>query len=196
MLIVIEGIDSAGKSTQVEMLTKYYQDQGKKVQFFHFPNKNGLFGKEIYKHYNREKTYPKECLELLHTLDKMTMQEQITAWQQEYDVVILDRYTLSQYAYAVSSGLNERWVKNLMQYSLEEPDFGFILDLPAETASKRRAESDAYEADLDFQNKVRWAFVIRGQELGYHIVDATQEPEAIHNQIIKILKEGKHVLFR
>ena len=76
MILTIEGIDSAGKTTQVEMLVKFLEEQGYSVYSFHFPNKQGTFGKEIYRHFHGETTYSKECLELLHTLDKMMMQEE------------------------------------------------------------------------------------------------------------------------
>lgn len=189
MLIAIEGIDSAGKSTLTKNLTEYYQSQGKTVHFFHFPNKNSIFGQEIYRHYNQEKTYSKECMELLHTLDKMSVQEQLYEWCQEYDIVILDRYILTQYAYAIASGLNEKWIKNLISCFYVMPDFGFILDLPVEVALKRRKVSDIYEANLDFQEGVRWAFLLRGHEIGYQIIDASETPQKTYEQVIKILKK-------
>ena len=43
--IVIEGLDGAGKSTQVELLSKYLQTEGKSVEYVHFPTGNSeIFG--------------------------------------------------------------------------------------------------------------------------------------------------------
>ena len=71
MLVVIEGIDMSGKSTQTKMLKERLIETGGTVETFHFPTKL-IFGKEIYRHYNGEVSYTQEELELLHTIDKMS----------------------------------------------------------------------------------------------------------------------------
>ena len=37
MLIVLEGLDGAGKSTQIELLRRYFEERGREVRFLHFP---------------------------------------------------------------------------------------------------------------------------------------------------------------
>jgi len=189
MILTIEGIDSAGKTTQVEMLVKFLEEQGYSVYSFHFPNKQGTFGKEIYRHFHGETTYSKECLELLHTLDKMMMQEDLNNWKEHYDIVILDRYILTQLVYATASGIPREWVASLTS-QMTVPDMGIVLDLPAKTARERRRNHDVYEKDLTFQETVRDNYRKEGRYFGYEIIDAIKSPKEIHLEIKKILVTG------
>jgi dTMP kinase len=187
LIIVIEGVDSSGKSTQTELLKQYLNNKGFKVELFHFPNKHSFLGQEIYNYLNNKDgcDYSRETVELLHTADKMNIQEYISFFKnnnQKY--LILDRYNLSQYVYALANNLDSDWVSNLMSKYIDS-DIKLFLDIKPEETIKRKTDLDRYEGDLEFLNKVYNLYMESCNKFEYYKIDATGSVEYTH-ELIKI----------
>ena len=186
MLVVIEGIDMSGKSTQTKMLKERLIETGGTVETFHFPTKL-IFGKEIYRHYNGEVSYTQEELELLHTIDKMSCQAYIEHCLSGNDFLLLDRYKLSQFVYAISQGVDEEWAKALISRMIE-PDIGFLLDLPMEEAMRRKEMKDKNESNYELLKKTRRNYFRTAMEWGYKIIDANRSASEINDDIFYTIK--------
>lgn len=194
MIICLEAIDGAGKTTQVKLLEQYIKKTNDfRVQGYHFPT-TSVFGDLIYQYLNGDNDYSKEVIELLQTADKMNRQEYIKYFKDKpHEFLILDRYNLSQYAYALASGLDKEWTLNLMsQYT--EPDIKIFLNIsPTDTFQRKKENFDKYESDFHFQLAVYRNYLEGCSRFGYNIVDATRNIEEIHKDIVKIVENKRGV---
>lgn len=193
MIIVLEAIDNAGKSSQVELLEQYFKNQNKLVvRTLHFPDRNSRWGKEIYRWLNDKNNkvdYSKEVFELLQTIDKTSQNDYIKQFKNNDNwVLILDRYKLSQYSYALASGLDKNWTINLMSQYIE-PDYKIFLNIsPHETMKRKKENLDKYESDFEFQNMV-YSYYLEGcREFNYNVIDANKSIDEIHKEIKEVIK--------
>lgn len=183
MLIVIEGLDGSGKSTQVAKLKEYILDKGMKLKYIHFPRYDqspygDLIGKFLRGGFgNIEDVHP-QLVALLYALDRKEASPQIYNWLKEGYCVLLDRYVYSNIAYQCSkiSDSSEReelreWIINLeyQDYNIPVPDINLFLDVPIDFVNSRltssrvsdsdrdylQGERDIHEEDINFQKNVR-----------------------------------------
>jgi dTMP kinase len=115
-------------------------------------------------------------------------------------ILISDRFTDASFAYQGGGrGLSleklntlERWVQGQPDGSLLQPNLTILFDLPGEVAEARRSKArapDKFEKmDLSFFERVRQEYLRRAKEDSkrFHLVDATQTPEAIWNGLKQI----------
>jgi dTMP kinase len=96
-LIVIDGTDGSGKSTQIALLVKHLKKEGQKVQVVDFPEYyNNFFGKFIghcltEQYYNFVRVHPK-IASVLYAADRFESKEKIENWLKKGYIVIADRY--------------------------------------------------------------------------------------------------------
>ncbi len=182
MLIVLEGLDGAGKSTQVKLLKEYIQSKGMKLQYLHFPRFNApVYGDLIAKFLRGDfgaidQVHP-QLVALLFAEDRKDASAQIREWLAEGCCVLLDRYVYSNIAYQCSklkdkSQANELrdWIFNLEYniYGIPKPDVNLFLDVPIGFVDKKLKENregddreylqgkaDIHEANIQFQVDVR-----------------------------------------
>ena len=182
MLIVLEGLDGAGKSTQVKLLKEYIQSKGKQLRYLHFPRFDApVYGDLIAKFLRGDfgainQVHP-QLVALLFAEDRRDAAALIREWLGNGDVVLLDRYVYSNIAYqcskikdkAESDSLRE-WIFNLEYntYDIPRPDVNLFLDVPISFVDKKlkenregddreylKGKSDIHEADIQFQIDVR-----------------------------------------
>ena len=173
-LVVIEGLDGAGKRTLTDALQRALAAQGRTAATLAFPR----YGASITADLAHEALHGSHgdlassvyAMAVLFALDRAGAREQIAALQREHDVVILDRYVASNAAYCAArlhqdaAGEMVAWVGELEfgRLGLPEPDHQILLDVPVELAARRarhRAEQDAsrvrdaYERDDALQQR-------------------------------------------
>lgn len=195
MFIVVEGLDGAGKSTQVARLTQWLESQGKRVEYLHFPRFSApVYGELIARFLRGELGKIDEVnpylVALIYAGDRAEAASMVRSWIAEGVVVLVDRYVLSNIAYQcakLTEGKKElkEWILDL-EYSsnnIPQPTVTVFLDVPFKfTAAKLTEErtgddrdylkgkKDIHEASLDFQESVREVYLDHSAE-NYHIVE-------------------------
>lgn len=182
MLIVLEGLDGAGKSTQVKLLKEYIQSKGKQLRYLHFPRFDApVYGDLIAKFLRGDfgainQVHP-QLVALLFAEDRREASTMIREWLDNGDVVLLDRYVYSNIAYQCSKMKNKEesdalrdWIFNLEYntYNIPRPDVNLFLDVPISFVDKKlkenregddreylKGKSDIHEANIQFQIDVR-----------------------------------------
>lgn len=186
-LIVFEGIDGAGKSTQAEILMKTLQERGFDVVYFREPSE-GKWGREIKKKAaHPDSLSPEEELELFLKDRKENVEKNLKPALKGKKVVILDRYYYSTIAYQGAKGIDRERIKKLNEGFAVEPDLVFFLDVdPQEGLDriKNRKKKDKLFERAEYLVRVREIFRSFQGEKFIHI-DASKLKKAISAQIEK-----------
>lgn len=181
-LFVIEGIDGAGKSTQISMLREYFSGRGFSCEYLHFPRTDEPWFGELIARFLRGEFGSLNDVDpwlvaMLYAGDRKDAGDQIRAWLDEGRLVFLDRYTYSNIAYQCAK-LDQRdqqeklmkWILELefSHFGIPVPDLNIFLDVPFEFTLKKLSASrtgedrdylngirDIHEDSLAFQKKVR-----------------------------------------
>jgi dTMP kinase len=128
MLIVFEGIDNAGKTTQIKKIEDYLKSINKTVSIIRFPDRTNIVGKEISKILNSNND-PSETLQLYCLLDALIRLDHLIYQIKTNDYVITDRYPYSAIIY---NKLNNKQVNeeliNLVVDKFPKPDILFIFN--------------------------------------------------------------------
>lgn len=148
-LIVFEGIDGTGKSTQIQLLARYLRARGIEV-ITDFEPTRGEWGMKV-----RNAALSGERLSIEDEIDCLLqdrrehVRDLIEPALNAGKWVLLDRYYLSMMAYQGASGANVEEIREWNEDFATVPDVAFWLDIPIETALQRMAERgnehDAFE---------------------------------------------------
>ncbi len=144
-LIVIEGISSAGKKTQAELLLARLKSEGIKAELMHFPTyEKTLFGSLVGKYLAGEFGAKEEIIEvacLLYALDRYQFKKQIEEKLANNVFLVLDRYSQSnmgfQGAFFKGAEFNKMidWIE-CVESRLPKADAVVFLDTPRKITEK------------------------------------------------------------
>ena len=196
-LITFEGIDGAGKSTQIQLLEAEFNKLGILYKTFREPGGTDLSEKI------REILLDKDNLELYSNAESLLFAaaraqltvEQIKPAIAKGECVICDRFTDSTIAYqGHGRGLNIKNLEIINNIATEglTPDITFILDIdPGKASERMRAESpDRMEAaGIDFFQKIRQGYHQIMEQFPYRciVINAEQSQENISKEINQII---------
>ena len=172
LFIAIEGIDAVGKKTQTSILKSWLRSQGLSTRTLSFPVYGTTIGREIRRFLAGAVSYPPEVRAMLYAANRWEVKAELEDILSKNDAVIVNRYSGSNLAYGVSSGLELGWLLNL-ESGLPEPDLVIVLDAPpAKLVPRRGGNKDSYERNADLQEKARRAYLEHAEKLGWTVVDA------------------------
>ena len=203
MLIVLEGLDGAGKSTQVKKLKQYLLERCGELEYIHFPRYDAPIYGELISRFLRgdfgdnESVHP-QLVALLFAEDRHGAAEGIKARLAEKKTVLLDRYVYSNIAYQCSKLTDEQEVEQLRRWIFDTeynvfkepvPDLNIFLDVPIDfveqNLSKQRqgddrsylaGAQDIHEASIAFQQKVRNMYLRQAEEdPSFKVLDCRDE---------------------
>ncbi|MDR2126537.1 MAG: dTMP kinase [Prevotellaceae bacterium] len=182
MFIALEGLDGAGKSTQIKLLKNYFENNSKRNKYLHFPRfDTPFFGELIAKFlrgdFGKINDVNPYIVALLFAQDRHEASDTIRKWLDLNYNVIVDRYVYSNIAYqcAKIDSKDERnalrnWIFELeySYFKIPKPDVSIFLDVPfaftANRLNKARSgadrnylngKQDIHEKNLDLQRRVR-----------------------------------------
>jgi dTMP kinase len=178
LLVAFEGLDQSGKQTQAELLRDRLVDAGRLVRLLSFPAYDTPIGTEIGKALQGMRDYGPDVMQLLYVANRYEWKPQIEWELSRGTVLICDRYLASSVAYGEAQGLDPAWLVDMQKY-LPQADITFLLDIdPTVSTSRKTAERDKYERDLDLLARVRGSYV-RQAAAGWVTLDADREREVV-----------------
>ena len=198
LFLSLDGIDGAGKSTQVARLTEWFQQRGRQVIAPRDPGSTALGEalREILLH-RQEIPLAMTAEMLLYMASRAQLVSQIIRPAlAEGQVVIADRYLLANVVYQGSAGgqdVDQIWQVGQIATQGLMPDLTCVLDLPVAVAMGRlnRGLDRLESRGQDYLQLVRDGFIRQAQRLGPTavIIDASQSPDEIHARIVSALAE-------
>ena len=182
MLVVLEGLDGAGKSTQVKKLREYLEQRCPSLVYIHFPRYEApvygdLISRFLRGDFGSNETVHPQLVALLFAEDRHGAGPVIKRALQEGKTVLLDRYVYSNIAYQCAKLHNpeERarlrdWIFNTEygNFELPVPDINLFLDVPIDFVKENltsqrigddrnylEGSKDIHESSIAFQKDVR-----------------------------------------
>ena len=220
-MIVIEGLDGAGKSTQIDRLNEYLTARGHRCRQLHFPRTDSLVYGELIARFLRGelgdiRQVNPYLVALIYAGDRFDFKPTLENWLNAGEMVLLDRYVYSNVAYQCAKTGNNRDNKDLREWilylefeyhRLPKPDLNIFLDVPFIFTRQKltddrqgnerqylRGKKDIHEADLDFQESVREAYLSMTDTEGFVKIDCSNgnailSVEQIFSKMLNVLNE-------
>lgn len=199
-LIVIEGLDGSGKSTQLELLPKNLAQKGIASKTVSFPNYESNSSALVKMYLNGDfGTHPDDvnayAASLFYAVDRYASFK--SDWGKYYNqngVIISGRYTTSNAVHQTSKLPRDMWQGFLdWLYDLEynkmgipKPDKVIFLDMPVEVSQKLLShryngdenKKDIHESDVAYLNKCRNAAVFTAEYSGWTVIPCGENGQA------------------
>lgn len=204
-LIVVEGIDGSGKSTQLRLLEKWLRYNGMDVFLTEWNSSNLV--KPITSKGKKKINLTPTTFSLLHATDFADRFERnIMPLLRAGYFVLVDRYVYTAYSRDVTRGCSLSWVRKVYDFALK-PDITFYFRVPIDVSMERilagRPKLKYYEAGMDmgfskdpyesyrmFQSRIIHQYELMREREGFAVIDATlgiKEQQKMMRGIVKKL---------
>ncbi len=191
MYIILEGIDGAGKSTQVELLDKWFKNKNINSEIIREPT-DSRYGKIIREKLQRSDSTSdinQQILTLLFATDRLTLKQKIIDVKEKKDQILLsDRSFYSSIAYQDNSSIDTEWIYDVNRYT-PRADLTILLDLDEKVAITRCDSEECFE-NTEFLRKTRKNYLdLIKKEENFIVIDATSDIESVQEKIQKVILE-------
>ena len=201
-LIVVEGIDGSGKSTQLRLLEKWFQSKDTSVFLTEWNSSETV--RRITSKGKRKGRLTPITFSLLHATDFADRYERnILPLLHAGYIVLADRYIYTAYARDIVRGCNPRWVRKVYEFAVK-PDIVFYFKVPVDIAVERilsgRPKLKYYEAGMDlnlsndpyesyriFQSRIIDQYDSLASSENFTIIDGTMEIEESQRKLRDIV---------
>ncbi len=195
MLLVIEGPDKAGKSTQARMLNDALTRMGYRCATMSFPDYSTPIGREIEAFLQGKREYPLRVKHMLLSANRWEKKDELERLLAENDVVILNRYYQSNLVYGLANGLDIQWLE-MLDRCLPKEDLVIVLHVSADTALERASlnsmHKDEFE-NIEMLRRVSLLYLELAERYGWVVVDGSRGREEVHRAVLSIvLKHLQH----
>ena len=201
-LIIVEGIDGSGKSTQLSLLSQWLRSKNLVVSFSEWNSSSIVRGTT--RQGKKKQMFTPTTFSLIHATDFADrLERRIRPMLEAGAVVCADRYAFTAFARDAARGVDREWVRNLYRVAIQ-PDLAFYFRVPLDVALKRilggRAALKYYEAGMDlglsadiqesfalFQQRILEEYDSMAEEMGFHVIDATRSIKQQQKQVRQIV---------
>jgi dTMP kinase len=207
-LIIVEGVDGSGKSTQIHLLEKWLRYVGVPVFFTEWNSSEQV--KEIISKGKKKNLLTPTTFSLLHATDFAARYERnIFPLLRAGYIVLADRYVYTAFARDVVRGCSPEWVRHVYGYAVK-PDIAFYFRVPVDVSFdrivKNRPKLKYYEAGMDlnlsndpyesyriFQGRIVEQYESMVQQEGFTVIDGTvdieEQQKRVRQKVMEILPE-------
>lgn len=215
-LIIIEGLDGSGKSTQIKLLEEYLKSNEiiyKKIKLPDYDSPSSTLvkmylGGEFGSSADDVNAYAAGAFYAVDRYASFNL-----GWKKDYEsgtLIIADRYATSNSIYQMEKIEESKWDEYLewsedFEYnklSIPRPDCVIYLDMPVEISQRLMTsrydgdenKKDVHEVNVDFLNKCRNSALYTAEKQGWNVIECSngKEPysvDEIHKKIVDIVKE-------
>src|ERR1041384_1293876 len=205
-LIVVEGIDGSGKSTQIRLLEKWLRFEGLPVFLTEWNSSEMV--KEITSKGKKKGKLTPTTFSLLHATDFADRYERnIFPLLRAGYIVLADRYVYTAYARDIVRGCSPKWIRKVYDFAVK-PDATFYFRVPIDVAIERisvgRPKLKYYEAGMDlnlsndqydnyriFQSRIIEQYESMVKSEGFVVIDGTsgieEQQQLVRKTIMKLL---------
>ena len=200
-LIVLEGLDGCGKSTQLDKLNEYFINKGVKIKAISFPDYKNPSSALVKMYLNGEIADSAEQVNAyaassFYAVDRYASYKQF--WEQDYKngcTILAARYVTSNAIYQMTKLPESCWEEYLEwladyeydKLELPQPDLVIFLDMPIEISqglmSKRyegdESKKDIHESNVRFLNTCRKAALYSAKKLGWQVIDCSRDGQPL-----------------
>ncbi len=187
-VIVIEGTDKAGKTTQSRLLMEALKVSGKVCVILDFPDYTTSIGMEIRAFLDGKRDYPSEVKHLLFSANRWEKKKEIESMVENGTIVIMNRYWQSNLAYGTANGIDEGWLLKLDK-GLPKEDMVIALLVNPATSTKRAETQDAFESDQALAAKAHKNYLKYAKQWKWKVVDGSKGKEQVHQEIMKLVRK-------
>ncbi|KAI0313194.1 thymidylate kinase [Amylostereum chailletii] len=182
-LIVIEGLDRSGKSTQAATLLTHLASLSLSAKLQKFPDRTTPIGKMIDAFLRSESELDDRAIHLLFSANRWETAASIESTLLAGTTVLCDRYAFSGIAFSTAKGLSYAWCR-APDVGLPRPDLTLFLDVSPETARARGGYGEERYEREELQRRVREQYArIGGETSGWIRVDADQDLDVVAKEV-------------
>ncbi|XP_053984012.1 thymidylate kinase [Hylaeus volcanicus] len=182
-LIVFEGCDRAGKSTQVKLLFEALNKRNIPVETRAFPDRKTSIGAVIGKFLSKKQDFSPETVHLLFSANRWECKEEILKTLHNGTTLVIDRYASSGAAYtAATTGKSLTWCKE-PDKGLPRPDMVILLKVSQESQCMRSNWGEERFENIKIQQCVAENYE-KLKDKTWYTIDANQEISIVHSQIL------------
>jgi len=187
-LIVFEGCDRSGKTTQIKRLVERLNQEGSKTKMMRFPERDTGIGSLINQYLSCTKEMDDHVIHLLFSANRWELMKDIRSSLDSGVNVIIDRYAFSGVAFsAAKENMDLTWCMQ-PDVGLPKPDLVCFLDVSEEVA-KARADfgGERYEK-TEFQAKVRTNYNLLADK-SWKFINADKTMDEVHTDIYDVIHQ-------
>lgn len=211
-IIVLEGLDGSGKSTQFEKLSKYFSDKGIKHKAISFPDYEQpssalvrmYLDREIAENADEVNAYAASSF---YAVDRYASFKKF--WEKDHkegSTILAARYVTSNCIYQMTKLPEEDWDNYIdwledFEYGklgLPKPDLVIFLDMPIAISQKLmsgrydgdESKKDIHESDIKYLEECRKSALFTAEKEGWEIINCSdgEQPRSIEQIFDEILK--------
>uniref|UniRef100_A0A8D0HB91 Thymidylate kinase n=1 Tax=Sphenodon punctatus TaxID=8508 RepID=A0A8D0HB91_SPHPU len=190
-LIVLEGVDRAGKSTQSRRLVEGLRAAGMRAELLRFPERTTEIGRLISSYLEKKSNLEDHTVHLLFSANRW---EQVPLIKEKLNCginLVVERYAFSGVAFtSAKENFSLDWCKQ-PDVGLPKPDLILFLQLSTSEAAKRGDFGNERYENTFFQEKVLQCFhhLMTDKTLNWKTIDASKSIEDLHDEIKSIAEK-------
>lgn len=192
-IIVLEGLDKSGKTTQAHLLQEYLNDKHPgQIELFSFPDYTTKIGEVIRSFLDGKAQYNAQTKHLLLSANRWEKKERILEALKSGKTIIINRYYQSNLVYGLANGLNIEWL-SILDKGIPKENVTIVLDVSPSVSYLRGITNnfvlDDFEKNLEFLEKVRNNYLELAKIFNWHVLHSDDSKEIVFNSILEIIGE-------
>jgi dTMP kinase len=187
-IIVIEGTDKAGKTSQSRMLAETLKVSGKVCVILDFPDYTTPIGMEIKAFLEGKRDYLPEVKHLLFSANRWEKKKEIESMLENGTIIVMNRYWQSNLVYGAANGMDINWLLRLDK-GLPKEDIVLVILVNPNISAKRAEMQDAFESDPQLAAKAYKNYLKFAKQYRWKVIDGSKSKEQVHQEITKMIRK-------